>query len=523
MPFPEVTRRGFLGLAGGVGLATVGSRLVRGPSLLTARSPQTLGGQPFALGVASGDPLSDRVVLWTRLAPDPTAPAGGMPPEVFPVRWEVATDERFGDVVAGGTVRAKPDTAHSVHVDASGLEPATDYFYRFIADGTESDVGRTRTAPAAGRLARLRFAFASCQDYEEGYYGAHRHLADDDVDVVFWLGDYIYEGGVGSNGVRRHEGPEILDLDAYRRRYATYKSDIDLQRSHVAHPWVVTWDDHEVDNNYADDRSQRDDQAPDAFLQRRAVAYQAWWEHQPVRLSPPTGPDYKIYRRVSFGDLVNFHVLDTRQYRTDQPCGSPVDIGTPCAGQDAPDATLLGSEQREWLFTGLRESTARWDVLAQQIMFGPVSFSPDPALPVLNLDQWDGYEVERQKVLKALTQAPRNGVVITGDIHSSWVNDLVTDVSDETGAAPRTVATELVGTSITSNFPFADVIDAAVPTQPTIKYGDGRHHGYVRCDLTRNQLRADFRYVSSIETPDVSVETGASFVIGDRKPGALAV
>jgi alkaline phosphatase D len=444
-----------------------------------------------------------------------------MPPEVFPVRWEVANDERFRSVVARGVARARPEVAHSVHIDVKGLEPAREYFYRFIADDTESPVGRTRTAPASGPNQRLRFAFASCQDYEDGYYGAHRHLADDDVDVVLWLGDYIYEGGVDADAVRQHEGPEIVDLDAYRRRYATYKADFDLQQSHAAHPWVVTWDDHEVDNNYASDRSQRDDQPPNQFLQRRAMAYRAWWEHQPVRLPMPTGPDYKIYRRLSFGDLVDFHVLDTRQYRSDQPCGSPVDIGTPCAGQDAPDATLLGAEQREWLFDGLRRSRARWDVLAQQTMFGPVSFSPDPALPIMNLDQWDGYRAERAAVTKMLAVEPRNPVVITGDIHSSWVHDLVAETSDDDGTSVRTVATELVGTSITSSFPFGEVIDVVVPTREHIKYGDGHHHGYVRCDVTRDELRADFRYVTGVQTPDVSIETGAAFVIGDRRPGAL--
>ena len=443
-----------------------------------------------------------------------------MPGSPVPVRWEVAHDERFGKVVAHGTATARPDAAHSVHVDVRGLEPSREYFYRFRADGEASPVGRTRTAPAPGSDGRVRFAFASCQDYEEGYYTAHRSLADDDVDVVLWLGDYIYEGGPSTKGVRQHEGPEPVDVDAYRRRYATYKTDADLQAAQAAHPWVVTWDDHEVDNNYAADHSQRDDQTPADFLLRRAAAYRAWWEHQPVRLPAPTGPDYRIYRRLALGDLATLHVLDTRQYRTNQPCGSPVDIGADCAEQDVPGATLMGPEQKRWFFDGLRRSRARWDLIAYQVMLGPVNFSGDPANPIRNFDQWDGYRVERGEVLHAFSRFSRNPVVVTGDIHSSWVNDLVVDPAASGGASPRTVGTELVGTSITSSFPFAGVIDAIVPTQPTIKYGDGHSHGYVRCDLTRHALRADFRYVSSIVEPTASVSTGASFVVEAGHPGA---
>jgi alkaline phosphatase D len=285
----------------------------------------------------------------------------------------------------------------------------------------------------------------------------------------------------------------------------------------------VTWDDHEVDNNYADDRSQRDEQPVDAFLTRRAAAYRTWWEHQPVRLPPPTGPDYRIYRRVSFGDLAKVHVLDTRQYRTDQPCGSPVDIGAPCPGVDAPDATLLGDEQKRWFFDGLRRSRARWDLVAQQVMLAPMSFSPDLANPIFNLDQWDGYRAERNQVVNALGELPRNGVVLTGDIHSSWVHDLVADGAAASGESTSVSATELVGTSITSSFPLPDVIDFAAEGRPTIKYADGRHHGYVRCELTLDRLRVDFRYVSGIDTPDATIATGASFVVDDRRPGANAV
>ncbi len=441
-----------------------------------------------------------------------------MAPEPFALRWEVAHDERFARMAAEGRVIADPAHAHAVHVDATGLEPGREYFYRFLAGDEESPVGRTRTAPAERASARrLRVAFASCQDYEDGYYAAHRHLADEDVAAVLWLGDYIYEGAPGA-GVRQHEGPEVMDLAAYRRRYGTYKADPDLQAAHLAHPWVVTWDDHETDNNYADDHADRDAVPPEAFRRRRAAAYRAWWEHQPVRLPPPRGPDYEIYRRLAFGDLINAHVVDTRQHRTNQPCNAASDIGS-CPGADSPDATMLGAEQKRWLLRGLGSSRARWDVLAQQVMFSPTSFSPDLANPIFNLDQWDGYRVERGEVLEALAKKPRNGVVITGDIHSSWVNDLVTDVNDE-GARP--VATELVGPSITSRFPLAEVLEVAAAAQRQIKYVDGRDHGYVVLDVTRDQMRADFRYVSAVDDPNATIATGASFVIEDEKPGAEA-
>jgi alkaline phosphatase D len=526
---PKVTRQGvsrrrFLGLTAGVGLAAASARLDRGvgPLLVRRGEQPALASRPFTLGVASGDPLPGGVVLWTRLAPDPQAVGGGMPSSPVSVGWEVAHDEAFRRVAKRGTAVAEPDAAHSVHVDARGLEPGRDYFYRFRVGDHESEIGRTRTAPAVDASpSRLRFAFASCQDYQHGFYGAHRHLAaEDGLAAVLWLGDYIYEGGVRDGAPRTHEGSEILDLDAYRRRYGTYKSDLDLQSAHQAHPWIVTWDDHEVDNNYADDLAQRDEQSPDEFLLRRAAAYRAWWEHQPVRLPAPTSSDYKIYRRSSFGDLLTVHTLDTRQYRSDQPCGSSVDIGAPCSDVDAEDATLLGVAQRRWLFDGLIEGTARWDVLAQQTMFAPVSFSPDLGNPLVNLDQWDGYRRERASVLKMLAVEPRNPVVVTGDIHSSWAHDLEAETSDRSGTRVETVATEFVGTSITSSFPFAEVVTVAIGSQPTVKYFEGDRHGYVVGDVTRAELRADFRYVRSIETPDTGVDTGASFVVEDRNPGA---
>ncbi|HEX3157585.1 MAG TPA: alkaline phosphatase D family protein, partial [Gemmatimonadaceae bacterium] len=355
------TRRDFLRTGSGVaGLIMLGALPAsRADAQLRMRE------YPFTLGVASGDPTPDGVVLWTRLAPDPLR-GGGMPPRRVPVRWEIAADEGFARIVQRGEALALPELAHSVHVEVRGLASDRVYWYRFITGGAASPVGRTRTAPAAGaRLDRFALAFASCQSYQSGYYTAHRHLANEDVNLVVFLGDYIYEGGIDQGGVRRHTGPEIMSLGDYRDRYALYKTDPDLQAAHAAFPWTVTTDDHEVDNNYAGEISERYD-APQLFLQRRAAAYQAYYEHMPLRRSSmPKGPDLPLYRRLGFGDLLELNVLDTRQYRTDQPCGDSV---TPhCAESLSPDATILGAAQERWLLDGLGASAARWNLLGNQL------------------------------------------------------------------------------------------------------------------------------------------------------------
>ncbi len=351
----EIDRRKFLGL-GGAGVAA----LALGAGSLTeeAVAAPRFSGYPFSLGVASGDPEPGGVVLWTRLAPRPLAPdgRGGMPDRAVPVRWEVAHDEKFRAVVRHGVELARPKFAHSVHVEVEGLEPNRVYFYRFKAGGEISAVGRTRTAPSPNAsLAGMSFAFASCQQYEHGYFTAYERMAEEDLDLVVHLGDYIYEYGpneyVAAGGnVRRHIGEEITTLADYRRRHALYRGDEDLQAAHAAFPWIVTWDDHELENNYADEISEKDtepDQKMEVFLERRANAYQAYYEHMPLRrTSIPSGPDMRIYRRLTYGNLAEFNVLDTRQYRSDQPCGDgfPAD----CPGRFDPNQTITGAEQERF-------------------------------------------------------------------------------------------------------------------------------------------------------------------------------
>src|SRR5258706_11181436 len=277
---------------------------------------------PFTLGVASGYPRPDGFVLWTRLAPKPLEPGGGLAPGPVPMRWEVAEDERFAKLVASGAESPTQEWAHSVHAEVRGLRPDRWYWYRFLAGDAVSPVGRTRTAPAAGAAAaRLRFAFASCQHYERGYYGAYKHMVADDLDLVVFLGDYIYESSVRINPVRVHERTdEPVTLDEYRNRYAQYRSDPDLQSAHQAFPWIVIWDDHEVDNDYADDR-QEDGAPPEEFLLRRAAAYRAYYEHMPLPAAMrPNGPAMRIYTTLAWGSLAGFHLLDGRQYRSAHAC-----------------------------------------------------------------------------------------------------------------------------------------------------------------------------------------------------------
>ncbi len=473
---------------------------------------------PFSLGVASGDPLPDGVVLWTRLAPDPLN-GGGMPQRNVVVQWQIALDENMRKVVQRGRTLATPQLGHSVHVDVRGLEPERWYWYQFKVGNEVSPIGRTRTAAALHSYTKqLNFAFVSCQDWQNGYYTAYRHLADEDLDLVVHLGDYIYEDGPQAGRPRQHNSPEILSLADYRNRYALYKGDQNLQAAHANFPWIVTWDDHEVDNNYAN-LIPEDNQTPEAFKERRVNAYQAYYEHMPLRQSSlPNGADLLLYRRLTFGNLAEFNVLDTRQYRTNQPCNDAIEPR--CAEAFDPNATMTGLEQEQWLQKGLEKSRSRWNVIAQQTMLGEYNFNAGAGPGVFNVDQWDGYVAARNRLLNFLNQRqPSNPVVITGDIHSSWVHDLKLDFSNPNSA---TVGTEFVGTSISSDFPiqFIAPVQAALPKNPHTKFFDGAFRGYVRCNLTPQRWQTDYRVVSSIIDLNASVRTLASFVVENGQPGA---
>ena len=420
-----MTRREFArvgrDLAGLIALGALGS-CRNGPE-------PRLKSNPFPHGVASGDPDADGVVLWTRVSEQALLEAG-VHERVVPVRWELASDDGFGRIVASGAHDARPELGHSVHVEVGGLAPGRPYWYRFITAGEASPAGRTSTLPAPGTAAdRLRFAFASCQNYEQGFYTAYRHMAGEDLDLVLHLGDYIYERRFGDSRVREHEAGEVHTLDEYRARYALYRSDPDLQAAHAACPWVVTTDDHEVDNNWAGDTPE-DDQDPEQFLLRKAAAFQAFYEFMPLRsTSMPRGPAIPLSRRLRFGDLADFHILDGRQYRSDQACGDG--RRTMCAEALGPERTMLGAAQESWLFDGLAASRSRWNVLANQVMIARLEGASPNGEAAVSMDRWDGYPAAQTRLMSFLDRArPPNPVVVTGDIHSNWAADLKADFRD---------------------------------------------------------------------------------------------
>jgi alkaline phosphatase D len=508
---PSLNRRAFL--LGSASFAAAGLM-----SRLSGATPSAakIANYPFTLGVASGEPTQTAVVLWTRLAPKPLQPGGGMPMAPAIVWWEIAEDDAFKKIARSGTTVANPHQAHSVHAEVEGLRPDRWYWYRFRAGGEVSPVGRTRTLPPVASLPdRLRFAFASCQHYETGLFTAFEHLAREDLDLVVHLGDYIYEGAARDGLVRRHNSAEIQTLDEYRARYALYKTDPALQAAHAIAPWIVTWDDHEFANNYAGDIPAKPVARTD-FLRRRAAAYQAYFEVMPLRRTAlPVGPDMTLYRRLGFGRLAQFHVLDTRQYRTDQPQGDGLKPDSPVLLD--PKGTLLGDKQRDWLFHGLERSSATWNILAQQIMMARVDKTRGPEVKY-SMDQWPGYEFERRRVLRHFHDKKiKNPVVLTGDIHSNWANELVADFDDLGG---RSVATEFVGTSISSGGDGVDTpkgTDQLLAENPCVKFHN-TERGYVSCEVTPQQWRADFRTVPYVTRPGAPLQTRASFIVEAGTP-----
>ncbi len=478
---------------------------------------------PFSLGVASGYPRPTSVALWTRLAPLPEAPGGGMAPEVVPVRWEIARDEGMSDLAAAGTAYATPEFAHSVHVEPAGLQPNRPYWYRFSAGDAQSPLGRTRTAPGLGaRPSRLRFAFASCQQYEQGYYGAYRHMVADQPDVVLHLGDYIYESSWGREHVRKHDAPNPVTLDDYRARHALYKGDPDLQAAHAACPWLLTWDDHEVENDYAADRP--GELFPvEWFLARRAAAYKAWYEHMPApRWMVPAGPHMRIYTRVVYGNLATFYLVDDRQFRAPQACPRPGRAGgsfvdaAECAELADRQRTMLGATQENWLEGALGASRSRWNVLAQQTLRAQFNRAESGGKSIYT-DGWDGYPAARRHLIESMAKVP-NPVVIGGDVHAFHVSQLKSDFDDP---ASPVLASEFVGTSISSQHGGQEWLDKRRAANPHLLFADGRFRGYVRAELAPKRMTVDLRAMESVRTRDAACNTLASFVVEDGRPGPL--
>lgn len=481
-------------------------------------------GNPFTLGVASGDPDHRSVVLWTRLVPEPLTPDGGMPYRATAVEWQVSEDPAFGRIRRSGSVRALPELGHCVHVEVTGLAADREWFYRFRWNKHLSAVGRTRTAPAPGAdVDRLDFAFASCQNYVDGYWPSYRHIAADDLDLVVFLGDYVYEGRIAARGRERAvDVPEVfrgdtLTLQQWRLRYTLYKSDPDLQLAHARFPWLVTWDDHEVVNDYAGEQSQYGDGDVSAI---RAAAYQAWYEHQPVRLSSrPNADGARIYKRLLWGRLAQIDLVDGRQYRDPPPCGwGEADA---CAAAYDPAISMLGRRQEKWLYDGLKRSSATWDILASNVMLGRLDHDGPDGDRLWN-DAWDGFPAARQRLIDAWRSAGSlNPVVVTGDWHSTFVNDILADFDRPESPA---VATEFVGTSVSSNgdrTPYGPYYGPMIPFNPHIRFFDGDRRGHVRCSVDKRRFRTDLKMVTTVTRPDAEQYDFASFAVRNGRPGAV--
>lgn len=472
----------------------------------------------FTLGVASGDPLSHGVVIWTRLAPDPLN-GGGMPNRPVRIRWEVAEDADMKKIVRQGKWTARPENAHCVRREVGGLEPGRWYWYRFHALGFDSMIGRTRTAPAAKASPDIfKFAVASCQNYQHGYYTAYRHMAEEDIDLVLHLGDYIYEGGIKDGLPRRHNSGETKTLDAYRNRYALYKLDPDLQAAHAAFPWAAVPDDHEFDNDYANDDEAKEQVAPDEYLIRRAAAYKAYYEHMPFRPAQrPNGPNMQLYRPLRYGDLATLQLLDTRQFRSPQVCGHK--WSPRCEAAFNPERTMLGADQEAWLAEKLSEGTARWSVLAQQI---PIMQRrrQKGGEDLYHSDKWDGYVAARNRLFETLQKSDVNGLIaLSGDVHNNWAGRLKADFDDPHS---RTLGNEFVATSISSNGDGADTKKSQLRIRDAnahIAFCNGQR-GYLRCHVTRDEWRTDFRVVPYVSKPGAPITTRASYVV-DRKSREL--
>jgi len=527
----------------------------------------------FLHGVASGDPLGDRVILWTRVTPERAG-------DVW-VDWEIATDEAFGDIVnrGGGLTRAGVD--YTVKVDAGDLEPGSSYYYRFLTGDKVSAVGRTRTA-ATGTLATASLAVVSCASLPHGYFNVYREVAKQEVDAVVHLGDYLYEYDRGSYDSARAEElgrlveppGELLSLADYRTRYAQYHTDPDLVACHSAHPFIIVWDDHEVANNsWREGAENHDPDSEGSFSERRTAAIQAWFEWLPVR--PPGAAQDVIYRRFQFGDLVDLLMLDTRQVGRDRQVdyadyasGGIIDAAAVNAAVADSNRSLLGATQREWLEARLTESTARWQVLGQQVVMarqpvpepiargfrtdiggaGAVAEATaavlttlaargkppeertaeeqallDSSIP-LNPDVWDGYAFEREQILHHAHQLQSRLVVLAGDSHNAWGSQLTT-------ADGTPVGVEFAGPSVTS--PGAEgIIGASVAAQfagiaprivDDLKYANLVNRGYMAVTFTSDQVSCEWRYVSTIDSREYQlVEQAGKHMVAGRDDLLLA-
>lgn len=486
----------------------------RGPTATTAPAGLALDTDPFTLGVASGDPTAEAVVLWTRLAPEPTAPDGGMPRGDVEVTWELATDESLGDVVASGTALATAADGHSVHVDATGLLPGTEYFYRFRAGEHDSAVARTRTLPAPGTpVDRWTIAVASCQLRQSGHWTAHRLIAEDRPDLVLHLGDYVYEYFGGGDDLVVPLDAEPATIEDHRVLYGVYKRDPHLQAAHAVAPWLVTWDDHEVQNNYAADVPRHDEDA-EHFAARRAAAYRAYWEHMPIRSTPADDGTLRMHRRVEVGSLATFFVLDGRQHRSDQVCGDRVPtFASACPELGDADATMLGEDQERWLDDGLASVATTWTVLAQQTVVKALTVGD----LVPNVDQWDGYPAARRRMLGSVDRhGVENVIILTGDIHAGAAAEIR---GRDAGSDGRILAHEMVVPAISSP-PLGEAAELIDPADLGLSHLNAHDNGYARATLTPDAWTTEWVTVD-VSEPDGVPHTDAVRRVDVGRPGLV--
>ena len=485
---------------------------------------------PFTLGVASGSPKDDSVVLWTRLAPDPLNGGGMGNAGDINIELEIAADPNFAATLQRTRAVAEARYAHSVHHVVTGLQPNTHYYYRFSHQGYTT-AGRTRTA-GDGNRDDVKFAFVNCQNLQEGFYPVYRDIAQDaELDLVVHLGDYIYESTPSAGGPRQYKTKAPVDLASFRNRHADYRMDKDLQAAHAAHPWIVTWDDHEVENDYAGSTSWYDQPA---FARKRAGSYQAYYEHMPLPpdfLQPKPFDNVTLFGKVPYGNLLQFLVLDVRQYRTVQPCGDRL---TDCPERYDFKNDILGPQQEAWLLSNLSTESPQWNVIANSIFM--LEYDHDPGYYV---DGWDGYIHSRNRLFEHLynNRVP-NPIVISGDIHAAWVADLKYHPDVPFEAFKRkdsvTIATELIGTSVTSTLSssWTNTYRKALPKNPHVRYFDERPGGYVRCTVTPNNCHAEYKLaqntadrlspVKTVATFDVAAEGNPNIRRGATKVETLA-
>lgn len=450
------------------------------PADVAARTQLDTRFAPFYHGVASGDPLSDRVIIWTRLTTSDPGPAT--------VGWEVGTDTAMSNIVKFGTFTTSDSIDYTVKVDVTGLQPGTWYYYRFIYNGRASLTGRTYTAPV-GDVDSLRFAIVSCTNYPGGWFNAYGNLANrNDIHAVLHLGDYIYESG-GSSDDRDHEPPgEILSLSDYRIRHSQYKLDADSRCIHQMYPFITVWDDHESSNNAWKGGAEGHDTGDGPWPERKATAVKAYHEWMPIR-TPDVNDSVRIYRRIQYGDLIEFFMLDTRLYaRDEQVTGNQM---------GDPGRHLLGPDQLGWLSDGMKTTSARWKMLGQQVMMAPLEAFGFP----LNPDQWDGYSAERDRLYDTiLTHNIEDVVVLTGDIHTAWANDLPGAAYDP-GTGANSVGVEFITASVTTQNSVVQFGSQLIQLgNPHVKFVNLDDHGYFILDVNKTRTQADFFKMDDIDT-----------------------